>query len=276
MAFEEQKIDILGFTIALKIWNPTKPTTVLCLHGKLDNAGSFDLLAPLLPDLQLIAIDYPGTGLSSPYPEGIIPHWKNDAFLLLALIDKLQLKNLDIIAHSLGSLLATTLAIARPKQIRKIVFLDILGPTVNFSEQGISYLKQDVDTFLTHQQWHRKTFLNQESAIQDRMKTGNISYQAAQALTRRGIKQSNDGWYWTFDQKLRCVSSMIPYEDELLAMFNAIEAPVCLIRAKQGVPYPENVFNNRSQAIKNLTIHEVQGGHHVHMDDPIPVANIIF
>lgn len=274
-SYEDRKIDVLGFTIALKIWNPQKTNTVLCLHGKLDNAGSFDLLAPLLPDFQIIAIDYPGTGLSSPYPEGIVPYWKNDAFLILDLIDKLQLKNLGIIAHSLGSLLATTLAIARPNQIRKLVFLDILGPTVNFSEQGITYLQRDVDTFLNHQQWHRRLFPDQESAIQDRMKTGNISHQAAEALVLRGTKQSDKGWHWTFDQKLRCISSTIPHEDELLAMFKAIEMPVCLIRAKEGVPYPEAVFKSRSQAIKDLIIHEIPGGHHVHMDDPAPVAKII-
>lgn len=74
---------------------------------------------------------------------------------------------------------------------------------------------------------------------------------------------------------LHSVGSTIPYEDELRAMFRAIESPVCLIRAKQGVPYPENIFQERIQSIKNLAIHEVQGGHHVHMDDPFPVAKII-
>ena len=51
--------------------------------------------------------------------------------------------------------------------------------------------------------------------------------------------------------------------------------PVCLIRAKQGVPYPEKIFQERANAIKNLIIHELQGGHHIHMDDPKPVATLI-
>lgn len=51
-------------------------------------------------------------------------------------------------------------------------------------------------------------------------------------------------------------------------MFNAIETPVCLIRASKGVAYPENIFQSRAQSIRDLTIHEVQGGHHVHMDNP--------
>lgn len=107
------------------------------------------------------------------------------------------------------------------------------------------------------------------------MKIGNISYQAAQALVNRGMKKSKEGWIWTFDHRLRFVSSTMPYEDELRTMFKAIQSSVCLIRAKQGVSYLNDVFQGRTKSIKNLTIHEIEGGHHVHMDNPSPVAKII-
>ena len=275
MSCEERRINIPGFSIALKIWNSQKSKPVLCLHGKLDNAASFDLVAPFFPEVQLVAVDFPGTGFSSHYPAGVIPHWKNDAFLMIQVIKTLAWDKFDIIAHSLGSLLATTIAIALPEQVRKIVFLDILGPTVNFIEQGTTYLHQDVETYLTSGQQPRALFPNHESAIQERMKIDNISHQAAQALVQRGIQPAKEGWFWTFDPRLRCVSSTLPYEDEQRAMFQAIKAPVCLIRAKQGVPYPERIFQERSRAIKNLTLHEVSGGHHVHMDEPASVATII-
>ncbi len=74
--YEERYIKIPGFTLALKIWNPENPKPILCLHGKLDNAASFDFLAPLLPQHQLVAVDCPGTGLSGAYPDGVMPHWK--------------------------------------------------------------------------------------------------------------------------------------------------------------------------------------------------------
>lgn len=273
--YEERLITIPGFTLALKIWNPKAVKTVLCLHGKLDNAASFDLLAPFLPHLKLIAVDYPGTGFSSQYPEGVLPHWKNDALLILHLIKALDLEHFDIIAHSLGSLLATTIAIARPKQVRQLVFLDILGPTVNFITHGTTYLHRDVETYLASNQQPRRLYSDQISAIQDRIKIGNLSYQAAEALVRRGTKKCAEGWQWTFDCRLHCVSSTLPYEDELISLFKALETPVCLIRAKQGVPYPEKTFQNRAKSIKNLSIHELEGGHHVHMDDPEPVATII-
>ncbi len=275
MPYEERNIEIPGFTIAAKIWHAKNFKPVLCLHGKLDNAASFDLIAPHLPNMQLVAVDYPGTGFSSHYPNGCIPHWKNDAFLLLHLIKVMQWDKFDIIAHSLGSLLATIIAIAIPNQVEKMVFLDILGPTVNFIEKGINNLKRDVTTYLSNDQYFRTHFVNEESAIRDRMKIGNISFQAAQALVSRGTTKIDNKWVWTFDRRLRCIGAMVPYGDELRAMFKAIEIPVCLIRAKQGVPYPEKVFQDRAMSIKNFIIHELLGGHHVHMDDPIPVAKII-
>ncbi|KGP64415.1 lipase [Legionella norrlandica] len=274
-AYEERKITFCGFSIALKIWNPENSNPVLCLHGKLDNAASFDLLAPLLADRQLVAVDYPGTGLSSHYPDGVVPHWKNDAFLMCHVIKALGWKYFDIIAHSLGSFLANVIAIYQPKQVRKLVFLDILGPTVHIIENSVSYLPLNIETYLTYGQHQRSVFASQDSAIKDRMAIGNVSYQAAQALVRRGTKRIEEGWVWTFDPRLRCISSTIPHEDETRAMLRGIEVPVCLILADQGVSYPQAIFEGRAQSIRDLTIHRVQGGHHVHMDNPAPVAKII-
>lgn len=273
--YQERKIEIPGFSIATKLWHPKHDRPILCLHGKMDNAASFDLLAPYLPNFQLAAIDYPGVGYSSWYPEGVMPHWKNDAFLMVKLIKTLQWKQFDILAHSLGGLLATTIAIVMPEKVGKLVYLDILGPTVNFIENGMTYIHRDLETYLSYQQNERRIFTDLESAIQDRMKIGNISYAAAAALAQRGMIKNKNGWIWNLDPKLRCISSTLPYEDELIAMFNAIKVPVCLIRANNGVPYPKTTFDKRAKAIKNLTIETLEGGHHLHMDDPEPVAEIV-
>ncbi|WP_419421350.1 alpha/beta fold hydrolase (plasmid) [Legionella sp. D16C41] len=275
MISEERSINIPGFTISLKIWNIKCSNPILCLHGKMDNAASFDFLAPLLSDRQIIAVDYPGTGFSSSYPEGVMPNWKNDAYLMLHLINALGWQSFDIIAHSLGSLLAATIVAARPQQVGRVIFLDILGPTINFMEQRMSYFHSDIETYLSYNNRARTLFPDQETAIRDRMKIGNISSQAAQALVKRGTVKSDEGWHWTFDKRLRCVSSTLPGEDELRQMFKAIEVPVCLIRAKQGVVYPQDLFKSRAECLKDLIVQEVQGGHHAHMDNPIPVANLI-
>jgi pimeloyl-ACP methyl ester carboxylesterase len=272
----ERKIHVPGFSIALKIWNPHHENPVLCFPGKMDNAASFDLIAPFLPNRQIIAVDFPGTGYSSHYPEGVLPNWKNDALLMLHVINELKLANFDIIAHSLGSLIASSLAITTRENVGKIVFLDILGPTVNFIEKRMDYLPRDVETYLLSTQHSSRTlFQDKAAAISDRMRIGNISFQAAEALVLRGTIQHEKGWQWTFDQRLRCVSSTLPFEDELRSMFKSIETSILLIRAQKGVPYPETIYQERAECIKNMTLEMVDGGHHVHMDDPKPIARLI-
>jgi pimeloyl-ACP methyl ester carboxylesterase len=43
----------------------------------------------------------------------------------------------------------------------------------------------------------------------------------------------------------------------------------------KGIPYPEHTYQARAQSIKNLSSHKLKGSHHVHMDNPVPVAEII-
>ena len=60
----EQRFALPGLTLAAEIWGAPGERPVLASHGWLDNAGSFELLAPLLPDCEIVALDLAGHGLS--------------------------------------------------------------------------------------------------------------------------------------------------------------------------------------------------------------------
>lgn len=271
---KEELIEITGFKIGAKSWGEKIGRPVLCLHGMLDNAASFDLLAPLLP-MHLLAVDFPGTGLSSHYPHGVLPHWKNDALIMMQVIKALKWESFDIIAHSLGALAGTMLAIALPNRVNKLVYLDVLGSTKDFTERVAEYRYRDFNAFWEQPKSLSKIYVDQEAAIKDRMQAGRISYQAAQALTLRGTRKSPEGICWTHDRRLRLISLTLPHEDELRSMLKALMQPVCLIRAQQGVPYDQKDFFERAHCIKDLVTIEIPGGHHVHMDDPKSVGDTI-
>lgn len=54
-----------------KRWGSKLKQPILCLHGWMDNAGTFDSLVPhLCDDHAFLCIDLPGHGLSSYFPKG--------------------------------------------------------------------------------------------------------------------------------------------------------------------------------------------------------------
>ncbi len=87
--FKEVDISVRGQQIRIKHWNPQASHKVIATHGWLDNAASFDVLAPLLPDCSIVAIDLPGQGFSQFRPESATYHFWDDLLDILAVADEL-------------------------------------------------------------------------------------------------------------------------------------------------------------------------------------------
>ena len=60
----DRRFQLPGLTLAAEIWGSPGDRPVLASHGWLDNAGSFSLLAPLLPNCELVALDLAGHGFN--------------------------------------------------------------------------------------------------------------------------------------------------------------------------------------------------------------------
>lgn len=74
----------MGLLPAGKWWGPSELQPILALHGRQDNAGSFDTLMPLLSDdVSVLCLDMPGHGLSSHYPKSqfYYVYWDGVIFL---------------------------------------------------------------------------------------------------------------------------------------------------------------------------------------------------
>lgn len=108
--------------IIAKVWGPDNGAPVLALHGRMDNAGSFDTLAPLLAaplHLRLVCLDFCGTkilyflylhmtfkrivnkdhGLSSHTPPGIVTGILHLVYQVKLVLDSLKLDKVSIIGH---------------------------------------------------------------------------------------------------------------------------------------------------------------------------------
>lgn len=96
-------------------------TPILCLHGA---GGSGRLFAPVLRELghdrSIYAPDLPGHGTSDvPSSRASVADF---AGALGDFLDSLRLRAVDVVGYQLGALAAAELAIARPQQIRRVMF----------------------------------------------------------------------------------------------------------------------------------------------------------
>jgi pimeloyl-ACP methyl ester carboxylesterase len=95
-------------------------TPVVLLHGYPDNLQLWSLVAPLVAeDFDVIALDWPGMGLSEAWPGGASPfHMANH---LMALLDHLNIARAAIVGADMGGQPALIAAARHPDRVSHVV-----------------------------------------------------------------------------------------------------------------------------------------------------------
>ncbi|SHJ88941.1 alpha/beta fold hydrolase [Halomonas caseinilytica] len=117
--------------IAVRVWNPDAPRTVIAWHGLARHGGDFDDFARQLgPEWRVLAPDTPGRGLSSwslyPAHDYLYSHYMTIAE---AVLDHFQLERVAWVGTSMGGLLGLLLAADKDtaSRIDRLVLNDV-GP----------------------------------------------------------------------------------------------------------------------------------------------------
>jgi pimeloyl-ACP methyl ester carboxylesterase len=273
---EPLELTVLGLRVAAKVWGPPDGVKVLGLHGWLDNAATFDRLAPLLPAVRLVAVDLPGHGLSQHKPESAFYHFVDWISDVAAIADALGWDRFALLGHSMGAGIASLLPGAAPERISRVVLLEGIGPMSSPPED----MPVRVRAALADQRQLRDKRLRpygsrDEAARVLKAGLGAISDDGARLLVERGTQAQHNGVVWRADPRLRATSPMRFVEAQALAFLRAITCPVLLIRAASGYPFDEGEVSARLAAITDLRVVKLPGGHHVHLDDPQAVAAAI-
>src|SRR4051812_3645961 len=96
-----------------------KGSPVLLIHGYGDTADGWRrVVAGLLKDHTVVAIDMPPFGRSAPPPKGKLLDFYSEFFPTL--LDQLELKRTTVIGHSLGGAVALRLAIENPDRVERL------------------------------------------------------------------------------------------------------------------------------------------------------------
>ncbi|MES3040862.1 MAG: alpha/beta hydrolase [Pseudomonadota bacterium] len=263
--------------IALKTWHAdARGVPIVALHGWMDNAATFDRMAPLLADHPFVAMDLPGHGLSDPRPAGFRYHNADYFDDVLAVLDALYpQQKVILLGHSLGAGIQMMLAGLLPERVQALVMIEGLGPLTADPSHYVEMTRLALASYRDFRPG-RRPIADEAQAVQARMNglTGALSEMASRILCSRSLDRNAEGeLFWRTDKRLRQNSLMRFNEAQVLACIRAISVPVLLIRGQDGAPFEQAAGKARLEAFADLRQVTVAGKHHLHLDEsPAEVA----
>ncbi|XP_078045296.1 putative serine hydrolase isoform X2 [Augochlora pura] len=286
---EEITIPVPWGHISGRLWGSMDHEPIVALHGWQDNCGSFDNLIPLLPhNMSVLCLDMPGHGLSSHYQKSQYYYLYWDGIILLRRIMKhFKWNKIKLLGHSLGGSISFLYAASFPDDVEFVISIDIAGPTVRNTTKTAAMTGAIVDKFLTyeaHDNDHVPSYTYEEALdVVEHAYNGSVSKESAMVLMKRGARPTYDSGRYCFsrDARLKIAGLGIPDNLELVLAYAArIKCAYLNIRASEGLKYDNPdayklTLDQIKVGSKKFEYHEVEGTHHVHLNNPERVAPII-
>lgn len=251
---------------------------VLALHGWLDNAASFMPIAPHLPGIDFVALDLPGHGASAHLPPAAEYTLVAAAKATRAAADALGWREFALLGHSMGGAIATLLAAAAPGRVRRLALIEALGGLTEREDQTASRLQEAFALATEPAGARRRVFPDPATAVRARLQAGDLSEEAAWLIVERGIAPAagGAGFAWRSDPRLTRPTAVRMSEAQMRDVIAAIECPVRLVHARPAYRFfPADVRDARVACLRIVEVTGLDGGHHLHMEQPGSVAAVL-
>lgn len=248
---------------------------VLCLHGWLDNAASFLPLSPHLANCRVVAVDWAGHGFSSHRSVDAHYHFIDWVYDLVQLFEVNGWNNIDIIGHSMGGMIASAFAAAFPEKVRSLTLIDSIGFVSYEAENTTEQLRQGLESRIKGQTKKKNSHPSVDSAINARVSVSDLKFEHAKLIVKRGLVKQGEGYVWRSDSRLRLTSPYRLTMAQAKQLISDVKCPVNLIYGEQGLDMVQAGIKQFSTLFTNIEMHELPGGHHLHMEAPEQVANLV-
>ena len=100
---------------------------------------------------------------------------------------------------------------------------------------------------------------------------GGLDHDSSALLCARGLMEVQGGFTWRTGARLRLTSSMRLTEAQVEGFLRAIKAPTLLIVGEHGMG-GTGMFDHRVAWVADIRVMQLAGRHHLHMEQPQPVA----
>jgi pimeloyl-ACP methyl ester carboxylesterase len=266
---------------------------ILCLHGWMDNAASFHILAPALvnhfPSSELVALDFPGHGLSSHKSLDGPPAVLAEAVYYIAeAVEQLQWNHestpFTLIGHSMGASVSSLYAAAFPEQVEKLILLEGAGPLARNPRDVAKHVRAHVNRRQTANQVVKvpRIYPDLSTAVKTRCQTaknfpGNqwLSTAAAEQMVLRGSRpvassnsdgSSGTGLQFRHDPRLQWPSLQFFSYEQTEAVYQDIQCPTAMVMAESGWPFGDAELERMLSLLKPAMVTKLPGSHHFHAD----------
>jgi pimeloyl-ACP methyl ester carboxylesterase len=258
---------------ALRFGTPGAPK-LLCLHGWLDNAASYLPLLPYLADFEVVALDLPGHAGSdhrAPGYDYMLVDWIHD---VLDAMDSLDWSRAALLGHSMGGAIATMVAVAAPERIERLALIEALGPLNGDPAEAGTRLRKAVAARRALKPGRpAKLIPDIEQAVDARLAVSQMTREAARLIVTRNLRAVDGGYAWRSDPRLTLPSHLRVEEASILAWLRALDVPTFVLCALPFPPYfTPQVRDARVAQVRDCELALLEGGHHLHMEQPEAVA----
>lgn len=254
---------------------------VLALHGWLDNAASFVPLAQHLHGIDLVAVDLPGHGASAHLPPGADYSFAAAANSVLDIADALGWDRFSLLGHSMGAGISSLVAAACPQRVDRVVAIEALGALAEVPENTVKRLREAIAATRALRGKSLRVFPDLALAVRARMTAGaqvgsRLEENAARLLVERGVVPVEGGFTWSSDPRLTLPTMQRMTEPQVRDLVAGIECPTRVIFAEPAQPYlPDPLRRDRAGLLPRGELVVMEGGHHLHMEQPERVAEVI-
>uniref|UniRef100_A0A2A4K5R3 AB hydrolase-1 domain-containing protein n=1 Tax=Heliothis virescens TaxID=7102 RepID=A0A2A4K5R3_HELVI len=284
---KEIQIPVKFGHISGKLWGSGDKQPILALHGWQDNAGTWDPLIPMIiKDRPILALDFPGHGLSSWIPPGMLYYQWELPRVILYLKEYFKMDKVSLMSHSMGAIASMRFATVFPDDVEFFIAIDSLiyddydlNSVVNRISKTLrkglvaqTRLDQEPPTYTVDEMiklWHLGT-------------RKSVALESVPHLLKRGAKQSkSDPTKYYFSRDSRLKYTLFNPEDRKFveALVKRLKCPTLYVKAIDSPfsadPYSIEMREILEQINEKYEFHFVPGTHHVHLNNPEVVAPLI-